>query len=228
MDAPATRRRFDALVLPHLDAAYNLARWLCGNTGDAEDVVQEAFLRAFRLFGSFRGDQPRPWLLAIVRNTWFTTCEKRRGAAETDYEEGEMDTALPDWHGAATDPEQWLMREEDVRLVHAALARLPVVFREVIVLRELEELHYRDIAHIAQIPVGTTCAKAGALDAVIHATDSTNRSDAPRYMTLFTSVSLQADLGTKLRHAQRVQSAALRGHGGKPIAMCLLSSLAMC
>ncbi|MGO4762506.1 RNA polymerase sigma factor [Cupriavidus sp. 2KB_3] len=179
MDAPATRRRFDALVLPHLDAAYNLARWLCGNTGDAEDVVQEAFLRAFRLFGSFRGDQPRPWLLAIVRNTWFTTCEKRRGAAETDYEEGEMDTALPDWHGAATDPEQWLMREEDVRLVHAALARLPVVFREVIVLRELEELHYRDIARIAQIPVGTVMSRLARGRRMLAATVTALRDEAP-------------------------------------------------
>lgn len=179
MDAPATRRRFDALVLPHLDAAYNLARWLCGNTGDAEDVVQEAFLRAFRLFGSFRGDQPRPWLLAIVRNTWFTTCEKRRGAAETDYEEGEMDTALPDWHGAATDPEQWLMREEDVRLVHAALARLPVVFREVIVLRELEELHYRDIARIAQIPVGTVMSRLARGRRMLAATVTALRGEAP-------------------------------------------------
>jgi RNA polymerase sigma-70 factor (ECF subfamily) len=179
VDAPATRRRFDALVLPHLDAAYNLARWLCGNTGDAEDVVQEAFLRAFRLFGSFRGDQPRPWLLAIVRNTWFTTCEKRRGAAETDYEEGEMDTALPDWHGAATDPEQWLMREEDVRLVHAALARLPVVFREVIVLRELEELHYRDIARIAQIPVGTVMSRLARGRRMLAATVTALRGEAP-------------------------------------------------
>lgn len=153
------RRRFDDLVLPHLDAAYNLARWLCGNPGDADDVVQEAFLRAFRLFGSFRGDQPRPWLLAIVRNTWFTTWQKRRTAAETGYDEGEMDTALPDWHGASTDPEQWLIREEDVRLVHAALERLPVAFREVIVLRELEELHYRDIARIAEIPVGTVMSR---------------------------------------------------------------------
>ncbi len=161
MDAPATRRRFDALVLPHLDAAYNLARWLCGNTGDAEDVVQEAFLRAFRLFGSFRGDQPRPWLLAIVRNTWFTTCEKRRGAAETDYEEGEMDTALPDSSMAPPRTRTWLMREEDVRLVHAALARLPVVFREVIVLRELEEPalpryrpHRADTGRHGDVPAG--------------------------------------------------------------------------
>lgn len=159
MDAANTRRRFDALVLPHLDAAYNLARWLCGNTGDADDVVQEAFLRAFRLFASFRGDQPRPWLLAIVRNTWFTTWQKRKAAAETGYDELQADHDLPDWHGAPCDPEQWLLREEDVRLVHAALEQLPVAFREVLVLRELEELHYRDIARIVDIPVGTVMSR---------------------------------------------------------------------
>ena len=116
MDAANTRRRFDTLVLPHLDAAYNLARWLCGNAGDADDVVQEAFLRAFRLFGGFRGEQARPWLLAIVRNTWFNTWQKRRAAAETGYDEALLDADLPDWHGAPGDPEQWLVREEDVRL----------------------------------------------------------------------------------------------------------------
>lgn len=162
MDAAHTRRRFDALVLPHLDAAYNLARWLCGNSSDADDVVQEAFLRAFRLFGGFRGDQPRPWLLAIVRNTWFTTWQKRKTAAETGYDESAFDalhTDMPDWHGAPGDPEQWLLREEDIRLVHAALEQLPVAFREVLVLRELEELHYRDIARVADIPVGTVMSR---------------------------------------------------------------------
>src|SRR5262249_52979512 len=140
------RRRFDALVLPHLDAAYNLARWLCGGTTDADDVVQEAFLRAFRLFAGFRGDQSRPWGLAIVRNTCFTMYRQRKPAAETGYDEESPDAILPEWHGTLADPEQSLLCAEDVRLVHAALERLPVVFREVIVLRELEDLHYRDIA----------------------------------------------------------------------------------
>lgn len=153
------RRRFDTLVLPHLDAAFNLARWLCGGTTDADDVVQEAFLRAFRLFASFRGELPRPWLLAIVRNTWFTMCRQRKTAAETDYDEDAADPALPDWHGTPTDPEQSLLREDDIRLVHAALERLPVVFREVIVLRELEDLPYRDIARIVDIPAGTVMSR---------------------------------------------------------------------
>lgn len=156
---PSERHRFDALVLPHLDAAYNLARWLCGSTSDADDVVQEAFLRAFRLFASFRGERPRPWLLAIVRNTWFTMHQQRKSAAETGYDDSAPDAVLPEWHGMPEDPEQALLREEDARLVHTALERLPVAFREVIVLRELEDLHYRDIARIVDIPAGTVMSR---------------------------------------------------------------------
>lgn len=180
MDAANTRRRFDTLVLPHLDAAYNLARWLCGNPGDADDVVQESFLRAFRLFGSFRGDHARPWLLAIVRNTWFNTWQKRRAAAETGYDESLPDADLPDWHGAPGDPEQWLLRAEDVRLVHAALERLPVAFREVLVLRELEELHYRDIARIVDIPVGTVMSRLARGRRMLAAAVVTLRDGAPQ------------------------------------------------
>ncbi len=182
-DAPHSRRRFEALVLPHLDAAYNLARWLCGNPGDADDVVQEAFLRAFRLFGSFRGDHARPWLLAIVRNTWFTTWQKRKTAAETGYDEALFATeadGLPDWHGAPEDPEQWLLREEDVRLVHAALEQLPVAFREVLVLRELEELHYRDIARVADIPVGTVMSRLSRGRRMLAAAVVALRDGSPR------------------------------------------------
>lgn len=156
----AERRRFDSLVVPHLDAACNLARWLSGNSGDADDVVQEAFLRAFRLFGGFHGGDPRPWLLAIVRNTWFTTCQQRRAAGEAHPYDDDLDGAtLPGWHDNPPDPQAWLLREEDIRLVHRALGQLPVAFREVLVLRELEDLPYRDIARIADIPVGTVMSR---------------------------------------------------------------------
>ncbi|SDC50089.1 RNA polymerase sigma-70 factor, ECF subfamily [Cupriavidus sp. YR651] len=214
MDAAATRRRFDDLVLPHLDAAYNLARWLCGNTGDADDVVQEAFLRAFRLFGSFRGDQPRPWLLAIVRNTWFTTWRKRKTAAETGYDEAaETDTALPDWHGSPTDPEQWLLREEDVRLVHAALEQLPVAFREVLILRELEELHYRDIARIADIPVGTVMSRLARGRRMLAAAVVALRDDAaPRATANAARHDTGADSGTDTG-VNTTRPAGETGHG---------------
>jgi RNA polymerase sigma-70 factor (ECF subfamily) len=154
------RRRFDELVLPQLDAAYNLARWLSGSASEADDVVQEAFLRAYRLFGSFHGDQPRPWLLAIVRNTWFTTCQQRKSAGEVcSYDDLHENQPLPAWHDGQDSPEQWLLRQEDVRLVHRALERLPLPFREVLVLRELEELPYRDIARVADIAIGTVMSR---------------------------------------------------------------------
>ncbi len=160
VDAADERRRFDLLVLPHLDAAYNLARWLSGSASDADDVVQEAFLRAFRLFGSFHGDQPRPWLLAIVRNTWFTAWQQRKATGEVCGYDDELDgTPLPGWHTAQPEPEQCLLRAEDIRLVHRALEQLPAGFREVLVLRELEDLPYRDIARIVDVPVGTVMSR---------------------------------------------------------------------
>jgi RNA polymerase sigma-70 factor (ECF subfamily) len=165
VNAAEQRHRFEALVMPHLDAAFNLARWLIGSSGgagEAEDVVQEAMLRALTFFDGFHGDQPRPWLLAIVRNTWFTTWRRRHDAAESSLpDDGAQDgDALPgwqDWHDAG--PEQRLSRADDVRLVRSALETLPVAFREVIVLRELEDLSYREIAQVAEIPLGTVMSR---------------------------------------------------------------------
>ncbi|MDF3833297.1 RNA polymerase sigma factor [Cupriavidus basilensis] len=164
MNAADRRRRFDELVLPHLDAAYNLARWLSGSAVEADDVVQEACLRAFCFFDSFRGDQPRAWLLAIVRNTWFSAWRKRQQPGQGDsagYDDAHHDGApLPGWQdGHGDSPEQWLLRADDVRLLHLALERLPAAFREVLVLRELEDLPYRDIAAIADIPLGTVMSR---------------------------------------------------------------------
>jgi len=162
VNAADERRLFAELVLPHLDAAYNLARWLTGSAGEAEDVVQDALLRAYSYFGSYRGDRPRPWLLAIVRNTWFTTWQKERVDREaSSYEDG-MDAAgaLPGWQDPdGREPLHCLVRAEDVRLVHRALARLPASYREVIVLRELEDMSYRDIAQVASIPAGTVMSR---------------------------------------------------------------------
>jgi RNA polymerase sigma factor (sigma-70 family) len=147
-------RRFEALVLPHLDAAHNLARWLVRSDQDAQDVVQEAFLRAFRFMDSLHGDSGRAWLLAIVRNTamsWLTG--GNASSATREYEEVR--------HGQAhTDgPESLLARKEERGQVNAALRRLSVEFREVLVLREMEDLSYREIAEIAGIPIGTVMSR---------------------------------------------------------------------
>jgi RNA polymerase sigma-70 factor (ECF subfamily) len=149
------RRRFEQAMLPHLDAAYNLARWLTRKDHDAEDVVQEAYLRAWKSFAGFRGGDGKAWLLATVRNTCYTWLAKNRAhPAETPYQES--------MHGQATaadNPAQLALREEDIALVHEAIAALPVEFREVIVLRDLEGLSYHDIAGVAGLPLGTVMSR---------------------------------------------------------------------
>ncbi|CAN7649449.1 RNA polymerase sigma factor [Caballeronia sp. dw_19] len=154
--------RFDAVMLPHLDAAYNLARWLSGNPTDADDVVQEAFLRAFRFFDSYEGDNPRAWLLAIVRNTWFTEWRRQHNRVDaTPYDDSlNVDDQLPGWADeSGDDPEKLAVRQDETELVHRALATLPVEYREVIVLRELEDMSYRDVAAVAGIPLGTVMSR---------------------------------------------------------------------
>jgi len=155
-------RRFAAAALPHLDAAYNLARWLSGSASDADDIVQDAYLRAFRFFHSFHGDNARAWLLAIVRNTWFTEWRRRRDAGDgTPYDDMlHGDERLPGWiDDIGSSPETLAVRREDVHLVRRALEQLPVDYREVLVLRELEDMSYRDIAVVAGIPIGTVMSR---------------------------------------------------------------------
>jgi RNA polymerase sigma-70 factor (ECF subfamily) len=148
------------MALPHLDAAYNLARWLCGNASDADDVVQEAFMRAFRFFDTFRGDSARPWLLAIVRRTWYTEWRRRASSHETVEFDDTMDDATFDgWSVGGADPQALLIRDEDSKLVHEALAQLPVEYREVLMLRELEEMGYKEIAAVADVPIGTVMSR---------------------------------------------------------------------
>ena len=160
--AKPSPNRFDAVMLPHLDAAYNLARWLSGSPTDADDVVQEAFLRAFRFFDGYEGDNPRAWLLAIVRNTWFTEWRRQHNRADaTPYDDSlNVNDQLPGWADeSGDDPEKLAVRQDETELVHRALATLPVEYREVIVLRELEDMSYKDVAAVAGIPMGTVMSR---------------------------------------------------------------------
>jgi len=145
------RARFEQQVLPHLDAAFNLARWLTRNDHDAEDVVQEALLRAYRFFDGLRG-APRPWLLAIVRNACFSWLQANRPAELRAIDGLEQESDAPG-------PEALAARDVDRRRLNEAIAALPVQFREVLVLRELEDLAYKDIARIAGIPIGTVMSR---------------------------------------------------------------------
>jgi len=154
-DTPKQQHSFEKAVLPHLDAAYNLATWLTRNTQDAEDVVQEAYLRAFRFFAGFHGGNARTWILKIVRNTCYTWLHKNRAeqnAAPFD-EQVHTDTA------ETQDPETLLLRKTDFQALKRALEELPATFREVFVLLELEGLSYRQIAEVQGIPVGTVMSR---------------------------------------------------------------------
>jgi RNA polymerase sigma factor (sigma-70 family) len=161
----------------HVDAAYNLARWLARNERDAEDVAQEACLRAFKFFGSFRGGNARAWLLAIVRNTYYTWLDKNREQA-LNMEFTDDTVAAVDYELAtAGDSVERLLHEEDTRrLVHRALETIPVEFREVIVLRELEDLSYREIAEVAGVPIGTVMSRLSrARKLLLHALQKINQ-----------------------------------------------------
>jgi RNA polymerase sigma-70 factor, ECF subfamily len=147
--------RFEEIALPHLPAAYNLARWLVRNDHDAEDVVQEAYLRAFKFFGGYRGGESRTWLLTIVRNTCYTWLQRNRARELTDSIDETPDEVAPD----ASNPELRLVQNVDAQMVRAALAELPLEFREVMVMRELEEFSYKEIATIADLPLGTVMSR---------------------------------------------------------------------
>ncbi len=160
---PENGIRFETTVRAHLSAAYNLARWLTRDEHSAEDVVQEACLRAFKFMETFHGGNSRAWFLAIVRNTYYSDVKKNRGEAfnvslDEDGPDERSDGAF--WtQGDGADPIRELEREEAKRLIREALDRLPQEFREVIVLRELEDLSYQDIARVVQIPLGTVMSR---------------------------------------------------------------------
>jgi len=145
------RERFEQQVLPHVDAAYNLARWLTRDEHDANDVLQEAMLRAFRHFAGLRGEA-RPWLLAIVRNACFTWLQVNRPGDVADLDDDFADADAPG-------PEALAARSIDRRRLDEAITALPLVFREALVLREIEDLAYRDIARVTGAPIGTVMSR---------------------------------------------------------------------
>lgn len=147
--------RFEEIALPHLGAAYNLARWLVHNEPDAEDIVQEAYLRAFKFFKGYYGGDSRTWLLTIVRNTCYTWLQRNRLVRLTDP----LDDKLDDTGIEVPDPEMLLIQRLDSEIVRHALQELPVEFREVVVLREMEGLSYKEIANVVDIPIGTVMSR---------------------------------------------------------------------
>ena len=146
---------FEETMLPHMDAAHNLARWLLRNEEDARDIVQEAYLRAFKSFSGFHGSNGRAWLLTIVRNTSYTLLKKNRAVDLTTTFDEEIHPSGQD----SVSPATMLERSENADLVREAMDKLPVDFREILVLRHLEGLSYNEIADIAQIPLGTVMSR---------------------------------------------------------------------
>lgn len=155
MDERERLKLFEERVLPHLDAAYNLARWLAGNDHDAQDVAQEASLRAFRFFEKFRGENARGWLLAIVRNTFYTWLRKNRPPEDTVEINDDVLAAEDDLANAEAINPQF----GDADAVRRAIAELPLEIREIVVLREMEGFSYKEVAELADVPIGTVMSR---------------------------------------------------------------------
>ncbi len=162
MNDSTKKQRFQAAVMPHINSAFNLARWLTHGHADAEDIVQEAYLRAFKFFDGFHGEDGRVWLLCIVRNTFYTWYQQNKVQSQhTQFEEelhssNEESDILDD-----ANPERILIQKDSQRLLQQAMRELPIEFREVMVMRELEDLSYKQIAEIIQIPMGTVMSRLG-------------------------------------------------------------------
>ena len=155
MSGPDKFSRFEQAVLPHLDAAYNLARWLMRDENEAADVVQDACLRALRFIGGLRGGDGRSWLLAIVRNTCYSHLKRRAGREQ----ESEFDDEIHSPDSESANPEVLVERSSDSESLRHALESLPEEFREIIVMRELEGMGYKEIAEVAGIPIGTVMSR---------------------------------------------------------------------
>jgi RNA polymerase sigma factor (sigma-70 family) len=168
-DRPADARddqaqQFRALILPHMDGAYNFARYLARDATAAEDIVQEAFLRAFRAFPTYRGGAPKAWLFAIVRNCFLNWAGQRAGASRAVVDEGALSEAQSQALANVADedqdtPEAALLRRREIETVRAVIENLPEPFRETLVLREMEELSYKEIALLTAAPIGTVMSR---------------------------------------------------------------------
>ena len=147
--------RFEQSIMPHMNAAYNLARWLAGNDADAQDVVQDAYLKAFKFLSGFRGGDSRSWLLRIVRNAFYDWLKRnRREETGTPFDE--------ELHSSGDEtgtPETLLLEKADHELMRKAIQGLPIEFREILVLRELEGFSYKEIADVAEVPLGTVMSR---------------------------------------------------------------------
>jgi RNA polymerase sigma-70 factor, ECF subfamily len=174
------RARFETVALPHLDAAYALARWLMRNDADAADAVQEAFLRAFRYFDSYRGDDAKSWVLSIVRRTCYNWIERNRPADVVSLEaEEECGGAVAT---SAIDAEVLLEGQSDLRHLIGLIEALPAPLREAIVLRELRELGYREIAEVTGLPIGTVMPRLHRARALLRrAWDATDTEERTRH-----------------------------------------------
>jgi RNA polymerase sigma factor (sigma-70 family) len=163
---PCSREQFNRMVLPHLDAAYNLARWLCGRDDRSEDIAQEALLRAFRYRDGLHGDDARSWLLKIVRNTFITSLKEhnREVASHAEYEEmahGAWTESAGALYQEPKSSESLLVRRSEQASINQCLERLPLIYREVIVLRDIEDMAYKEIAQLLDIPIGTAMSRLG-------------------------------------------------------------------
>lgn len=164
-------QQFEKVALPHLSAAYNLARWLVRDEHIAEDMVQDAYVRALKYFDSFRGGEIRPWLLGIVRNTCFTWLQGNRNGRDAMEFDEDRDSAAHDavYGGKDNNPETILLGKQESSRLDLAIGNLPAAFREVLVLRELEGMSYEEIAAVAGIPSGTVMSRLARARAMLRA-----------------------------------------------------------